>query len=198
MEAQVSRNRTDFQHCDPLSIERGVRQLLADKMGGNLAGVWLLVAEHLRLGTWDLLCGWTKRTAERIEPRLAMQLVHEAAICTTGIREGRTLHARGGFELANGLPFVATDTAIHEMLDEISIADTMRLQVALGKIRRASGHFVGKLLAIDPHRVRSYSKRAMRDRVEQRGDKPTKQAQTFWVLDADIHHGSRRGRSLDP
>ena len=186
MEAQVSRNRTDLQHCDPLSIERGVRQLLADKMGGNLAGVWLLVAEHLRLGTWDLLCGWTKRTAERIEPRLAMQLIHEAAVCTTGIRDGRTLHARGGFELANGLPFVATDTAIHEMLDERSSADTMRLQVALGKIRRASGHFAGKLLAIDPHRVRSYSKRAMRERVEQRGEKPTKLSQTFWVLDADI------------
>ena len=168
-----------------MSIERGVRQLLADKVSGNLAGVWLLVAEHLRLGTWDLLCGWTRQTAARIEPRLAMQLVQESAICTTGVRFDRTLHSRGGFELANGLPFVATDTAIHELLDQRSIADTMRLQVALGKLRRASGHFVGKLLAIDPHRVRSYSKRNMRERVEKRGHKPTKQAQTFWILDAD-------------
>jgi hypothetical protein len=30
--------------CDPLSIERGVRQLLSDKVSGNLAGLWLLVA----------------------------------------------------------------------------------------------------------------------------------------------------------
>lgn len=164
-----------------------MRQALADKVSGNLAGVWLLVAEQLRLGTWDLLCGWTGRATERIEPRLALQMVHEAAVCTTGIRDGRTLHTRGGFELANGLAFVATDTAIHELLDERSMADTMRLQVALGKLRRASGHFQGRLLAIDPHRVRSHSKRTMRKRTEKCGEKPTKQAQTFWVLDADTH-----------
>jgi len=33
-----------------------VRQLLADKISGNQVGVWLLVPEHLRLGSWDLLC----------------------------------------------------------------------------------------------------------------------------------------------
>jgi hypothetical protein len=71
------------------------------------------VAEHLRLGTWDLLCGWTGQAGDRVEPRLALQLVHEAAVCTAGIRSGRTVHQRGGFELANGLPFVASDTAIH-------------------------------------------------------------------------------------
>ena len=60
-----------------------------------MAGLWLLVAEHLRLGTWDLLCGWTRQTSERIEPRLALQLVHEAALCTTGLREGRCLTLRG-------------------------------------------------------------------------------------------------------
>lgn len=185
METQRSRQRTAAQPCDPHSIERGVRQRLADKVSGNLAGVWLLVAEHLRLGTWDLLCGWTGQPAERVEPRLAMQLVQEAAICTRGIRTDRTLHGRGGFELANGLPFVASDLAIHELLAQGSIADTMRLQVALGKIRRVCGHFRGKLLAIDPHRVESYSKRQMRKRAEKASQKPVKMAQTFWVLDAD-------------
>jgi hypothetical protein len=87
--ARVSRKRKKSVPCDPRSIERSVRQLLVDKVSGNLAGVWLLVAEHLRLGTWDLLCGWTQQPSERIEPRLAMQLVHEAAICTTGIRAER-------------------------------------------------------------------------------------------------------------
>jgi len=187
LETRVSRKRTKPKPCDPLSIERGVRQLLADKVSGNLAGVWLLVAEHLRLGTWDLLCGWTGQPSERVEPRLAMQLVHEAAVCTTGIRSNRTLHQRGGFELANGLPFVATDAAIHHLLAERAVADAMRLQVALGKIRRASGHFQGKLLAIDPHRVPSYSKRRMRQRTEKVSSRPVKMAQTFWVLDADTH-----------
>jgi hypothetical protein len=161
--------------------------MLSDKVSGNLAGIWLLVAEHLRLGTWDLVCGWTGEPAESAGPRLAMQLVHEAAVCTTGIRSERTLHDRGGFELANGLPFVATDTAIHGLLDESSVARTLDLQVALGKIRLASGHFQGKLLAIDPHRLHSHSRRRMRKHVEKGDRRPCKMAQTFWVLDADTH-----------
>jgi hypothetical protein len=187
LETRASRKRTKAEPCDPLSIERGVRQLLADKVTGNLAGVWLLVAEHLRLGTWDLLCGWTGQPTAQVEPRLALQLVHEAAICTAGIRADRTLHQRGGFELANGLPFLATDVAVHQLLAGCTIRDSQQLQVALGKIRRASGHFQGKLLAIDPHRVRSYSKRRMRERAEKGGSRPVKMAQTFWILDADTH-----------
>jgi hypothetical protein len=185
IETCASRKRSKKVDCDPASIERGVRQLLADKVSGNLAGIWLLVAEHLRLGTWDLLCGWTRKPTESVEPRLAMQLVHEAAVCTCGIRAERTLHNRAGFELANGLPFVATDQAIHELLGDRTVANAMNLQVALGKLRLASGHFQGKVLAIDPHRVRSHSKRQMRTRVEKRESRPFKMAQTFWALDAD-------------
>lgn len=181
----VSRKRCKSQACDPLSIERGVRQLLADKASGNLAGIWLLVAEHLRLGTWDLLCGWTGQSPQHVEPRLALQLVHEAAVCTRGIRAERTLHERAGFELANGLPFVATDRAIHDLLTKLTVAGTLQLQVALGKIRRASGDFRGKLLAIDPHRTISHSKRRMRKRVEKHNSQPFKMAQTFWVLDTE-------------
>jgi hypothetical protein len=164
-----------------------VRQLLADKVSGNLAGIWLLLAEHLRLGTWDLLCGWTRQSSDRIEPRLALQMVHEAALCTAGVRANRTLHARAGFELANGLPFVATDVAIHQVLAERSVADTIALQVALGKLRRASGHFSGKLLAVDPHRVPSYTRRHMRRRAEKSGGRRVKMAHTFWTLDAHTH-----------
>jgi hypothetical protein len=170
-----------------LDIERGVRQMLADKVSGDLAGVWLLVAEHLRLGTWELLCGWTRQPNSRVEPRLALQVVHEAAVCTAGIRAERTLQTRGGFELANGLPFVAADAAIHQLLNEQTVDDCQQLQLALGKLRLASGHFQGKLLAIDPHRVRSHSRRQMRQRVEKGGDRPAKMAQTFWALDADTH-----------
>ncbi|MCU0962029.1 MAG: transposase [Pirellulaceae bacterium] len=147
----------------------------------------MLVAEHLRLGTWDLLCGWTGRPTPCVEPRLALQLVHEAAVCTRGIRAERTLHERAGFELTNGLPFVATDVAMHQLLRERTVDQALALQVALGKLRRASGHFQGKLLAIDPHRVRSYSKRQMRKRAAKEGQRPLKQAQTFWVLDADTY-----------
>ena len=77
-----------------------------------MAGLWLLVPEHLRLGTWDLLRGWTQQPTLRVEPRLALQLVHEAALCLKGVRERRCVALRG-FEILNGLPFLATDTAVH-------------------------------------------------------------------------------------
>jgi hypothetical protein len=140
----------------------------------------------LRLGTWDLLCGWSGQSGERVEPRLALQLIHEAALCSTGLRQQRSLSQRG-FELVNGLPFVASDAAIHNLLAEHTVAESRRLQVALGQIRRTSGDFAGKLLAIDPHRTRSYSKRQMRRYRDDQKTRPFKVAPTFFALDADTH-----------
>src|SRR5204863_36960 len=69
-----------LQEADPKSLERSVRQRLADKLRGTLVGLWLLVAEHLRLGTWDLLCGWSGQPTESAALRLALQLVHEPTL----------------------------------------------------------------------------------------------------------------------
>jgi hypothetical protein len=88
-----------------------VRQLLADKISGNLVGLWLLIPEHLRLGTWDLLLSWTRQAPETVALRLALQMVHEAALCVCGLRQARSLSQRG-VELTNGLPFRASDAAI--------------------------------------------------------------------------------------
>src|SRR5712675_1212613 len=129
VETRYTKNRTRRESGDPASIERGVRQLLAEKVSGNLVGLWLLVAEHLRLGTWDLLRGWTGRSTERIEPRLALQMVHEAALCARGIRNNRTLTHRDGFGLVNGLPFVGGDVSVHQLLTASTVRDTQRLQV---------------------------------------------------------------------
>jgi hypothetical protein len=183
---QRTTTRIKAEPCDPHSLERGVRQLLADKISGNLVGLWLLIPEHLRLGTWDLLRGWTRQPTERVEPRLALQLVHEAALCTTGIRERRALSQKG-FELVNGLPFLASDVAVHDLLAAHTVADAQDFQVALAKIRLASGHFAGKVLALDPHRVRSHSKRQMRRHRSRATAKSTKIAQTFFVFDVDTH-----------
>lgn len=183
MRAQSKRQKTRRASSRPADLERNVRQLLADKLSGHLVGMWLLCAEHLRLGTWDLLCAWCGCSGERVEPRLALQLVHESALCTTGIRSDRTLTNRGGFELVNGLPFIASDTSIHYLLEKHTVEEALGLQIALGKIRRASGHFRGQVLAIDPHRVPSYSKRHMRLHAKKASEKPIKTAQTFWLLD---------------
>ncbi len=99
-----------------------MRQLLADKVTGNLAGLWLLVPELLRLGAWDLVCGWTKKRPEYVEPRLALQLINEAALCITGLRLRRGLNQQI-FELVNGLSFLASDMAVHELLGARTVAD---------------------------------------------------------------------------
>ncbi len=184
LETQATKTRTKPVPCDPRSIEYGVRQLLADKVTGNLAGVWLLAPELLRLGAWDLVCSWTGQSPERVGPRLALQLIHEAALCTTGLRLRRGLNQHI-FELANGLPFLATDMAIHELLAARTVVDSKRLQLALGKLRLVSGDFQGRVLAVDPHRVRSFSKRRMRRHRQDEAARPTNVAQTFFVLDAD-------------
>jgi hypothetical protein len=149
-----------------------------------MVGIWLLIPEYLRLGAWDLLRSWTAMPSERIEPRLALQLVNESALCVNGIRMKRSLSQKG-FELANGLPFIATDPAIHNLLDSHSVAEAQQLQIALGKIRQTFGHFKGKILAIDPHRIKSYSKRQMVRRKKDKDSSPAKMAQTFFCLDAD-------------
>lgn len=159
---------------------------MADKINGNLVGLWLLVPEHLRLGTWDLLRAWANDTGAGVTPRLALQLVHEAALCLPGLRQQRALSQRG-FEVLNGLPFLASDRAIHELLGAHSVAAAQGLQLALGKIRQTSGHFAGRLLAVDPHRLRSFSKRQMRRQCKDNHSQPTKVAQTFFAIDADTH-----------
>lgn len=156
--------------------------MLADKLSGNQIGIWLLLPEHLRLGTWDLLRSWSGLPSERVEPRLALHLVNEAAMCLCSYRQRRTLSQKG-FELANGLPFVPTDLAIHDLLAAHTVEQAQQLQIALGKLRRAGGHFAGTLLALDPHRMTSYSKRQMRRHRFSSQEKPAKMAQTFFLLD---------------
>lgn len=184
LDTHSGRAHTRPEPADPRSLERGVRQLLADKFSGAHLGLWLLLPEHLRLGTWDLLCGWSGQAAACVEPRLALQLVHEAALCTAGLRGKRALPQQG-FALANGLPFLATDVAIHQLLATHTVAQAQALQRALGQLRRASGHYAGQVLVIDPHRLRSHSKRKMRRRRKEPNAPATKMAQTFFALDGD-------------
>ncbi|MDA1142092.1 MAG: hypothetical protein O3B01_26320 [Planctomycetota bacterium] len=176
--------KTRIEQADAGRLEREVRQLLANKISGNMVGLWLLIPEHLRLGTWDLLRSWCCQPADSVYPRLALQLVHEAALCSSGIRDARHFSQRG-FELTNGLPFVASDTAIHDLLDAHTVAEAESLQVALGIVRRARGHFKGQLIAIDPFCKRSYTKRQTTRYRRDETTKPFKTASSYFALDAD-------------
>jgi hypothetical protein len=185
IETHRTKAKTRSEHCDPGSLEREVRQLLAKKLSGTRVGSWLLVPEDLRLGVWHILKSWSRRPEEQVATRLALQLVNEAALCVTGIRDKRTLSQKG-FEVANGRPFVATAPASHGLLDAHRVAEAKRLQTVLGKIRQTFGHFTGRLLAIDPHRIQSYSKPQMvRRKKSKSASKPSKMAQTFFCLDPD-------------
>jgi hypothetical protein len=75
--------------------------------------------------------------------------------------------------------------AIHRLLGAHSVAEAERLQRTLGQLRRASGHYAGKTLIIDPHRIRSYSQRDMRRRRKDRHSPVNKMAQLFFAIDAD-------------
>ena len=168
-----------------LSVERNVRQMLAGKISGTLMGLWLLLPEHLRLGTWDLLTAWAGvGNPGAIEPRLALQMVHESALCINGIRHGRTLRQKG-FETLNGLPFVATDRSIHELFDQHTVDEAESLQLALGQMRQCRGHYPGKLVLIDPHRIKTWTKRQLPLKKANISATVCKVLQTFFAIDGD-------------
>jgi hypothetical protein len=133
--------------------------LLSHKVSGSYFGLWLLIPEHLRLGSWELLQRWSGCDSRSFEARLGMQMVHESALCVSGVRPRNTL-CHQGFELLNGLAKIATDKTIHELLNAHTIAEAYQLQIVLGKLRYSRGHYSKGLFALDPHRVTTAPARA--------------------------------------
>lgn len=166
------------------SIEREVREYLSRKLSGVYLGLWLLVPEHLRIGSWDLIKMWSHSEDKDINPRMALQMVNEAALCVNGQRPVGSL-SHQGFELLNGLPFLASDVSIHQLLNEHTIDDARQLQIALAKLRLAKGDYLKEgLLAFDPHRIHSYTRRIMPAKKKNRNSKSEKIMQTFFCIDA--------------
>ena len=90
-----------------------------------------------------------------------------------------------GFAQANGLCFLATDKTIHELCDSLSIEKTIRMQIALAKNRKQLGHYhPACLLALDPHRIPTYTKRICPKKKKKPEDKATKVLQNFFCNDA--------------
>lgn len=158
--------------------------MLADKISGTLVGLWLLIPEHLSLGTWDLLNTWSQASGSALSSRLALQLIHESALCLNGIRKKRSLRHKG-FEVLNGLPFVAHDAEVHQLLDQHKMADADALQFRLGQLRYASGHYPSKVLLVDPHRIQSWTKRHLPLNKAQSNSPTRKTVQTFFTIDSE-------------
>ena len=135
------------------------------------------------MGTWDVIKGWTQCSDHDISPRVALQVVHESALCVNGIRPRHTL-GHQGFELLNGLPYIVSDLDIHQLLNQHTIADAVQMQKNLSRLRSVNGHYKGNLLAIDPHRIVTYSKRVMPKKKKLPKEPSKKMLQTFFCIDA--------------
>ena len=147
-----------------------------------MVGLWFVAAEHLRLGSWDLIKGYCGDRSSDIEPRIAMQIVNEAALCKNRVRRKNYI-SHQGFELLNGLSFLASDEEIHKFLDRHTINQAQLLQESLAMLRFNNHHYKGGVIAIDPHRIISTSKRVMPKKKKRPTEPSKKMLQTFFALD---------------
>jgi hypothetical protein len=155
--------------------------MLCNKVSGTSAGLWLLIPELLRLGCWDLLKGWTGGGDRDIAPRIALQMVNEAAMCSTRIRRKNSL-GHQGFQLANGMSRLVTDQEVHKLLDQHTMNQCQELLIQLGIQRQLSGHYPSSTIAIDPHRIISTSKRVMTKKMKGSDYPAQKMIQTYFSV----------------
>ena len=159
--------------------------MLANKVSGTHAGLWLLVPEYLRLGTWDLLKGsFTQQSNDNINVHIAMQMVNESALCVNRLRKKDSL-CNQGFSLVNGLHFLATDETVHELLDAQTMLTYEKLQITLMQLRGVQNHYSKQnIYALDPHRIKSVSQRTMPNKKKHTDEPAYKMLQTFFCVDA--------------
>ena len=134
--------------------------MLAKKVSGTTVGLWLLVPVLLKLGAWDILKSWTGKMDTDIEPRIALQLVNESALCVNRVRRKSSLNHQG-FQLLNGMSRLVSDEQVHQLLNEHTFRESRDMMLNLGIQRKLSGHYQGEIIAVDPHRIISSSKRVM-------------------------------------
>lgn len=159
--------------------EREFRQQLASKVSGSCMGAWLLAPELLRLGAWELLRGWTGQGDREVEPRIALQLIHETALCAGRIR-GKNSLAHQGLAAAGGMGRLVSDEQVHRLLDGHSLEQAQELLIQLGHQRHLCGHYRGQIVAVDPHRILSASKRIMVIKKKTSDGPSKKMLQTFF------------------
>jgi len=157
--------------------------MLSNKINSGSVGVWFLVAEHLRLGTWDLLKGLTGKADKDLEPRIAMQLINESATCRKRIRQGNYI-TNQGFEILNGMRLLFSDEQVHNMLNHYTMAQYTELQKNLIRMRKLNGHYKGEYIAIDPHHINSTTKRIMPKKKKHRSMPAKKSLMSYFSLDA--------------
>ena len=153
-------------------------------MSGTTVGMWLLVPGLLKLGAWDILKGWTGKSDIDIEPRIALQLVNESALCVNRVRRKSSLNHQG-FQLLNGMSRLVSDEQVHLLLNSHTMNDAHDMMLNLGIQRKLSGHYKGNLIALDPHRIISTSKRVMAKKKKKPDAPSQKMLQTFFSVSTE-------------
>jgi hypothetical protein len=87
------------------------------------------------------------------------------------------------FQVANGLPYLATDMQIHELLAAQTVQKAKDFQIQLARIRNQAGHFPSGNIAIDPHRLISESDREILMKKFSSHSPVAKVLQTFFAQD---------------
>lgn len=165
----------------PSCNERGVREMLARKVSGSSAGLWLLIPELQRLGAWQLLKGWTGKADRELDPRIALHMVFESALCTPRVRRKNSL-SHQGFSLAAGLAGLVSDQQVHRLCSGHTIGQARQLLLQLGWQRELLGHYKGQVVAVDPHRMISCSQRMMAKKKKHPDRSAQKMLQTFFSV----------------
>jgi hypothetical protein len=155
--------------------------MLAQKVSGTSVGLWLLVPELLRLGAWDILKAWTRKGDTDFEPRIALQKVNESALCVNRVRKKNSL-GHQGFQLVNGMGRLVTDEQVHALLNAHSVHQAQQMLFHLGIQRQLSGHYSGEIIAVDPHRIISSSKRVQAKKRKDPTTPSQKMLQTFFSV----------------
>ncbi|WP_153798608.1 hypothetical protein [Foetidibacter luteolus] len=75
--------------------------------------------------------------------------------------------------------------AVHELLDMHTVQTYEHLQITLMQLRRLQHHYDGRhVLAIDPHRIQSATRRTMPHKKKRPDEPGHKMMQTFFCVDA--------------
>lgn len=181
VEIVQTKRKTITVRQTPLDTERGVREMLARKVSGSCAGLWLLIPELQRLGAWQLLKGWTGGADRELNPRIALHMVFESALCTARIRRKNSL-SHQGFSLAAGLAGLVSDRQVHRLCERHTTGQARQLLIQLGWQRQLLEHYDGQVVAIDPHRMISRSQRVMAKKKKHPDQPAQKMLQTFFSV----------------
>lgn len=145
------------------SIQSTLQELLKAGFTTSCAGGFFFIPYLQQLDIHSLLGKLSPPKAEGIPPeRIALQLIFEALFgYTRGIRTVDPI-SQADFGALSGLPFLCSPSTEYRFLTGISMEASERFQICLGNHLLKLGHIGGKIVNMDAHSIRLYSRKEMK------------------------------------